>query len=398
MSISRFFLGWDEPLIELANAFLKKEISNESGKTLIVVPSKQAARKLKFRFKENFTAKEEILFGTPESALEIFEQSELKHADQNQQLLAWAITLIKTNFEQLKNIFPIVPNDRSMNWALRTARVFISLKNALREGGLNISDVSENKEWDFGDTSRWKELSRLEQCVESSLQKNGTTHKTIIGSKPDNLDHQIKNIILIGLPDPPKILTKTLKNASSAIDIKIVIYAPKLNGDEFDCWGRPIKEIWKNNLINIPFADAVINQASTPKEEGQKVAEIINKYNDPLGLVGIIINDKEITASLRDELQKNNLSTYDPSGQPFSNHELYALLSLIRKLVATKSFRTVCEISQFPEITNIIPSPDKHQLENEKQSLINKILIKLCLLYTSPSPRDGLLSRMPSSA
>ena len=131
MSISRFFLGWDEPLIELANAFLKKEISNESGKTLIVVPSKQAARKLKFRFKENFTSKEEILFGTPETALEIFDQSELKYADQNQQLLAWSITLIKTNFEQLKNIFPIVPNDRSMNWALRTARVFISLKNAL---------------------------------------------------------------------------------------------------------------------------------------------------------------------------------------------------------------------------------------------------------------------------
>ena len=26
------------------------------------------------------------------------------------------------------------------------------------------------------------------------------------------------------------------------------------------------------------------------------------------------------------------------------------------------------------------------------------ILIKSCLLYTSPSPRDGLLSRMPSSA
>ena len=25
-------------------------------------------------------------------------------------------------------------------------------------------------------------------------------------------------------------------------------------------------------------------------------------------------------------------------------------------------------------------------------------LLMLCLLYTSPSPRDGLLSRMPSSA
>ena len=27
-----------------------------------------------------------------------------------------------------------------------------------------------------------------------------------------------------------------------------------------------------------------------------------------------------------------------------------------------------------------------------------KVLVRTCLLYTSPSPRDGLLSRMPSSA
>ena len=26
------------------------------------------------------------------------------------------------------------------------------------------------------------------------------------------------------------------------------------------------------------------------------------------------------------------------------------------------------------------------------------VFVSLCLLYTSPSPRDGLLSRMPSSA
>ena len=30
--------------------------------------------------------------------------------------------------------------------------------------------------------------------------------------------------------------------------------------------------------------------------------------------------------------------------------------------------------------------------------LYGKTLINACLLYTSPSPRDGLLSRMPSSA
>ena len=35
---------------------------------------------------------------------------------------------------------------------------------------------------------------------------------------------------------------------------------------------------------------------------------------------------------------------------------------------------------------------------NEKFEEQRKQLEKVCLLYTSPSPRDGLLSRMPSSA
>ena len=34
----------------------------------------------------------------------------------------------------------------------------------------------------------------------------------------------------------------------------------------------------------------------------------------------------------------------------------------------------------------------------ESQEKIKEIRAEGCLLYTSPSPRDGLLSRMPSSA
>ena len=35
-----------------------------------------------------------------------------------------------------------------------------------------------------------------------------------------------------------------------------------------------------------------------------------------------------------------------------------------------------------------------------KEKVLEEVneLVKACLLYTSPSPRDGLLSRMPSSA
>ena len=41
---------------------------------------------------------------------------------------------------------------------------------------------------------------------------------------------------------------------------------------------------------------------------------------------------------------------------------------------------------------------DNGEWENYKTALRNASKTISCLLYTSPSPRDGLLSRMPSSA
>ena len=45
----------------------------------------------------------------------------------------------------------------------------------------------------------------------------------------------------------------------------------------------------------------------------------------------------------------------------------------------------------YKELSILSSKPDKQELKKVKHHLY-------CLLYTSPSPRDGLLSRMPSSA
>ena len=49
------------------------------------------------------------------------------------------------------------------------------------------------------------------------------------------------------------------------------------------------------------------------------------------------------------------------------------------------------------------PGPGQNELILKKSDSENfkddgDVIVKGCLLYTSPSPRDGLLSRMPSSA
>ena len=42
--------------------------------------------------------------------------------------------------------------------------------------------------------------------------------------------------------------------------------------------------------------------------------------------------------------------------------------------------------------------PEVPVIGNQLQQVLMNLMINACLLYTSPSPRDGLLSRMPSSA
>ena len=55
---------------------------------------------------------------------------------------------------------------------------------------------------------------------------------------------------------------------------------------------------------------------------------------------------------------------------------------------------SVSETAQKPRIESIITKQARHKSE---MSVLHQ-KYKTCLLYTSPSPRDGLLSRMPSSA
>ena len=50
--------------------------------------------------------------------------------------------------------------------------------------------------------------------------------------------------------------------------------------------------------------------------------------------------------------------------------------------------------SNAKELTQVV----KDGLDKEELLAKYNHVLGLCLLYTSPSPRDGLLSRMPSSA
>ena len=63
------------------------------------------------------------------------------------------------------------------------------------------------------------------------------------------------------------------------------------------------------------------------------------------------------------------------------------------------SSKTLSQYEDFPFNYNVSDYPSHEELRNYFQSYAKHFdLYKFCLLYTSPSPRDATLSRMPSSA
>ena len=78
-----------------------------------------------------------------------------------------------------------------------------------------------------------------------------------------------------------------------------------------------------------------------------------------------------------------------------SESELQTVLESVEKVLKSKQANkrkdVIAKIRELAASINV--TVEIH--ENDKKSVRKGIT---CLLYTSPSPRDGLLSRMPSSA
>ena len=68
-------------------------------------------------------------------------------------------------------------------------------------------------------------------------------------------------------------------------------------------------------------------------------------------------------------------------------------LGLVNRLIGLKTFKDKIKLSTYPPLEAQISAISDDIAYNN-----HDIQDGICLLYTSPSPRDGLLSRMPSSA
>ena len=70
------------------------------------------------------------------------------------------------------------------------------------------------------------------------------------------------------------------------------------------------------------------------------------------------------------------------------------ITSYFSRMAAKKKNVTEAEVQKKNLIRDVTAEITQRLVTEEEEQPVSEV----CLLYTSPSPRDGLLSRMPSSA
>ena len=111
-----------------------------------------------------------------------------------------------------------------------------------------------------------------------------------------------------------------------------------------------------------------------------------------LRVLDVSANAIASAAALRLEVAKTTLTTLDLSDNDLTRLDGLESLAALETLVIDRNRVKVLDAGSFAGFANL------RVLRMEENGLRSLAHFDACLLYTSPSPRDATLSRMPSSA
>ena len=157
----------------------------------------------------------------------------------------------------------------------------------------------------------------------------------------------------------------------------------------------------KNELVDTVRdleMEAITKNASLIKEKGlaetngKLAADATKRANDAKKVNEQLVKD-------HNKLKKELESAHAMALEQLRAMHVVDKANIESELTNTKSFLAKCEM-ELAQVKKTLDTTQKEELKflREEKVASAKVEHNTCLLYTSPSPRDGLLSRMPSSA
>ena len=336
------FIDPGKTLVEAASDWLvaRAETVAEGAKSLerllVIVPTAQSGRSLRLALARK--AAERGWGGIMPPAISmpdlLLVDDSARTATEAEELAAMAELLMAADLDGFDALFPKKPADKSVEWALATAKSLLGIESILGEGALTMADVDAEE-----DKDRWKDLAAVEERFFSSLAAKGLRPRALSRRAAVEAGCTlpgIEEIILPGFVDVKAAFEKYL--AASRANVRILVHADAGEGDVFDEWGRPA------TFFSAKIALWQVKSAPTAVVEADDIARHFREVRADEALPALAVCDSSIYPELEGAFQnrfgESELVLRNPSKEPLATSALGRIVLSLERLSRTGDYET----------------------------------------------------------
>ncbi len=359
-SASRRFLSWSRPLLPQAVEYLARGWSGEEAldlsTLLVLVPTRQAGRRLREALAAFAASRGQAVFSPRVLTLEALVTEVSSAAEDATRLevqLAWVRVLREVEMAAFRAVFPMDPPERNFAWAQRLAVEFARLQDVLAEIGLRFADVTARAGAEFPEQERWRQLAALEQLQAAALAQCGRHDATgaRLGRLRDAaLPSGVARIVMVATPDPRPVALALLAHYAAQVPVEVLVYAPESEAEAFDCWGRPVPEVWATRELLADNFEQRVTVCADPAAQSERLAEAAEAYTGAEDLCALGVVDEEIIPALAGALQQRGIAAYNPEGATRRGDRLHQLLGALANFAREDSFAAVAALARQPDV------------------------------------------------
>ena len=345
MSIERHFIGWNGSLAELtAKAILAGAAPAPGMKAIdlsshrVIVPSQFAGRLIREQLA--IQSPHGVLLPkieTPESFLN-WGETNTSTATPTEALLTWIEVLEKTDRSELQDLFPGSGGGRfDFNHAKRFAKILCELRDELG-GSATINDfagVGRNPK--NPEPQRWSDLAKLEERYRELLKHLGLKDHNDLRvelangtGKPEGVTH----IWLASISEPQPLFLTALKRIEPDFSIHILVGADIDETNNFDTWGRPKPEVWRERKSEWKDFKNNVHVVGSPNDSTVKLRQLLGAAKPQDCVHAVCACDRETDApKITALIHSLGGEAINPLGNAHSSNPLHQTLSVLIKLL-----------------------------------------------------------------
>jgi ATP-dependent helicase/nuclease subunit B len=377
----RHFLGWNEPLLSLATAFLRERFSKAGKWDLsgvdLVLPTSRGATRLRQLLAQEVNSEGS---STPASVMDLAQEpapskigdlriltvGEIAEklyqpprtiASSFEQTLAWAQSLRLCSADELAPLVPTPPPPEPLGPWIELAATIRRLFEDISAAGLTFEDIHQSVETE-SERRRWKLLTYIsDQYIDRLKQANlcdpynarrEAIHAGVCRSH--------RTIVLIGTTD----LSATQEQMLSAVDatIHVLIAAPEIAADGFDQYGSVDRQWWSE--AELPLERHQLIVAGDVTDQAQAVAESIKSFQasaHPHWTIGV--TDQSQIAPIEFTLRRQGYSMHRNSGYRLDRAGVSQLLLAVSEYLERRTWEALAIIARHPDWLSQLESESK---------------------------------------